>query len=206
MTGSSTPTPAPTPTPSARRGQATAGLLAVVGLALAGLAAQARWVTAAPASPDLPGSARVELSGGALVPALVPLALVAAAGLVAAVAAGRMARGVLRLVASVVVVLAGLAVAWVALRGTTDPAAAVRSVEAARTASASLAVDRSPVGWVSVLGGLVLTGAGLVALATGRRWPGLGARYDRDPAASDAGRRPPATTWDALERGDDPTR
>lgn len=181
-----------------------AGLI-LLGLALVAVSSRARWVTAVPADPALPGSARVPVEGHDLVPSAVPLALVSAAGLVAAVATGRVARGVVRLVASVVVVLAGLGLAWSAFAAAADLPGRFRHVEAVRQAGATLAVDPSPVRWIAGPGGLLLVGGGIVALAVGRGWPGLTARYERDPAAPRA-TAGPTSTWDAIERGDDPTR
>lgn len=183
---------------------AVAAGLVLLGLVLVAIASHARWVTAAPADPELPGSARVELRGSELVPSAVPLALVSTAGLVAAVATGRAARGLVRLLASVVVVLAGLGVAWSTFTAAADLPGAFRDVEAVRQASATLAVDPSVVRWIAGPGGLLLAAGGVVALLVGRGWPGLAARYERDPSAP----RPagPTSAWDALERGDDPTR
>lgn len=188
-----------------RRGLLIAALLVALGLILVGAASSSRWVTAVPADPELPGSARVVLKGRALVPAAVPLALVSAAGLLAAVAIGRAARGLLRLLASVVVVLAGLGLAWVAFRAAGDLPGAFRNLDVTRQAAATVARDPSPVRWLAGPGGILLAAAGVVALAVGRGWPGLAARYERDPAAPRAARAP-GSTWDALERGDDPTR
>jgi uncharacterized membrane protein (TIGR02234 family) len=184
---------------------AVAALLAVLGLLLVAIASTMRWVTAVPSAPDVPGSARVPLKGSALVPSAVPLALVGVAGLVAAAAAGRMARGALRTAAAVLVVLAGLGLAYLALHAATDLPRALAGIEAARQGSATEAVDPNPVRWLAGVAGIVIAGAGAVALMVGRGWPGLAARYDRDPAAPG---RPaaPASTWDAIERGDDPTR
>jgi hypothetical protein len=78
---------------------------------------------------------------------------------------------------------------------------------------------------LAVAGGLALAAAGVLALVLRRSWPGLTARYERDDAApaaaagtSSAGAgssaaptttapttTAPTTTWDALERGVDPT-
>jgi uncharacterized membrane protein (TIGR02234 family) len=189
-----------------RVGLAAAGGLAVLGLVLVAASGTARWVTAAPAVPELPGAARVPLTGSTLVPAAVPLALMGVAGLLAAAAAGRMARGLLRGLASILVMIAGAGIAWLALRGVTDPAAAFRTLDGPRQASATVAVEKSAVGYATVAGGLAILAAGASALFAGKSWPGLAARYERDPAEPANRSAAPATTWDALERGDDPTR
>jgi hypothetical protein len=192
-------------TARARRGLAIAALLAVIGLLLVAVASTTRWVTAVPAAPEVPGSARVPLKGSALVPSAVPLALVGVAGLVAAAAAGRMARGALRTGAAVLVVLAGLGLTYLALHAAADLPRALAGVEATRQSSATEAVDPNPLRWLAGIAGVAVAAAGAVALIVGRGWPGLAARYERDPAAPG---RPsaPASTWDAIERGDDPTR
>jgi len=65
--------------------------------------------------------------------------------------------------------------------------------------------DGLPVGWplAALLGGLAIAAAGVLAAARGRGWPRLGARYARAAVAR------PGTgtlaTWDALDRGEDPT-
>ena len=66
-------------------------------------------------------------------------------------------------------------------------------------------VDPSSVRWLAGAGGLVLAAGGVVALVAGSGWPGLAARYERDPAAPTAATGP-TSAWDAIERGDDPTR
>ncbi len=189
-----------------RRALALAVALAVLGLVLVAIAAQARWVTLLPLDPELPGSSPVRLTGRALVPALVPLALVGAAGVLAATAAGRMVRGVLRTAAAAVVVAAGVGLALLAAGATASPASSGRKLDVARQASASVGSMPSAVGWLAVAGGVFVALAGVVALLGGRSWPGLAARYERDPAAPTRTTAAPASPWDAIERGDDPTR
>jgi uncharacterized membrane protein (TIGR02234 family) len=189
-----------------RRALALAVAFAVVGLVLVAIAARARWVTLLPLDPELPGSSPVRLTGRALVPALVPLALVGAAGVLAATAAGRMVRGALRTAAGAVVVAAGVGLAALAGGVTVAPASSGRKLDAARQASATIEAMPSAVGWVAVVGGVLIALAGVVALVGGRTWPGLAARYERDPAAPTRTTAAPASPWDAIERGDDPTR
>jgi uncharacterized membrane protein (TIGR02234 family) len=58
-------------------------------------------------------------------------------------------------------------------------------------------------------GGVIILGGGVSALTRGHLWPGMSARYDRKPArAVPASTSTPVdnrATWDALDRGDDPT-
>ncbi len=75
---------------------------------------------------------------------------------------------------------------------------------------AALGLDAQPVdvtvsAWwiVAALAGLAMAACGIVAVVDGAAWPRLGARYSR----SVAGGAPvtAAATWDALDRGEDPT-
>jgi hypothetical protein len=121
-------------------------------------------------------------TGAALLPWLPALALVALAGAGAVLAT----RGLLRTAVGVLLLVCGLGLAVGALSQLGSGAAA---------------------GWVlaAALGGLAVAAAGVLTVARGRAWPGMAARYERPvPAAG-----PPKTGaqfWDALDRGDDPTR
>jgi uncharacterized membrane protein (TIGR02234 family) len=61
--------------------------------------------------------------------------------------------------------------------------------------------------WLALIGCLLVALAGVAVLLRGHRWPVLGASYERrralDPAVerAEGGR----TAWDALDRGEDPT-
>src|SRR3954447_2994018 len=125
----------------ARVGLATAAGLAALGLLLVAAAGTARWVTAVPGVPELPGASRVPLEGSTLVPAAVPLALVGVAGIVAAATAGRIARGALRLAAACLVVASGVGLVLLAGTVPTHPGDAVRNAERARQANATAAAD-----------------------------------------------------------------
>ena len=56
---------------------------------------------------------------------------------------------------------------------------------------------------VAVVSGVAVLACGLLALLDGPAWPRLGARYSRPDTHS--GRPSAASTWDALDRGEDPT-
>jgi hypothetical protein len=58
---------------------------------------------------------------------------------------------------------------------------------------------------LTALGGLVVAGAGALTVARGKKWPGMAARYDR-PSQVSGPPRSEAQIWDALDRGEDPTR
>jgi hypothetical protein len=188
----------------AARSLGPAAALAALGLLLVAVAGTMHWLTAVPGQPVIPGASRVPLKGSALVPAALPLALMATAGLVAAAAAGPMLRGILRGVAALLTVVAAVGLVVLVVRVTSDPAPTVARVESARQSAATGVAERTLAPVLSLVGGLALTATGGIALVFRRRWPGLAVRYERDPA-SPAAQKPAATAWDALDRGDDPT-
>ncbi len=57
----------------------------------------------------------------------------------------------------------------------------------------------------TALGGLAVAAAGALTVVRGKEWPGLAARYDR-PSRPAGKPQTDAQVWDALDRGDDPTR
>jgi Tryptophan-associated transmembrane protein (Trp_oprn_chp) len=166
------------------------GVAAAAGVAL--FAASRTWlvetvVRAAPLPPVI-----TSRSGGALSPALPALALVALAGAGGLLAA----RGRGRTVVAGLVLVAGLGLAGLA--------------------ATKLGVA---FGWavLTVAAGVGVAAAGLVALLRGSAWPSLGARYERadertdrsgqvDTPAEPNGEIASQTLWDAIERGEDPTK
>jgi hypothetical protein len=68
-------------------------------------------------------------------------------------------------------------------------------------------------GWpvLAAVGGAAVAVAGALAIGYGRRWPAMGARYERaEPwsgsrTTADPSRRSPEQLWEALDRGEDPT-
>lgn len=188
--------------------------IAVVGCAVASavvlFAASRTWLVEVTARPAPLPPTSVAHSGGSLVPALTALALVALAGAGAILAT----RGRARTVVAVFLSAVGLGI-------TAVPAIALG--------------DRGVTwGWVVVaaVAGLGVAAAGAMTLRYGRGWPGMGARYDRAGAAtgaaapdgrteiddriagvsrSDATSDTPASDtdmawWDAIDRGEDPTK
>jgi uncharacterized membrane protein (TIGR02234 family) len=140
--------------------------------------------------------------------------LVAAAGLVllAAAVALLAVRGAGRTAVGALMTVTGVALAWTAGRalagGLQVAAAEVPVVEG------NPVVEVSTVWPVAcVVAGVLGACAGLFAVLRGRRWPGMGSRYERT-GAPDGGRRVarPETdedraqlAWRALDRGEDPT-
>jgi uncharacterized membrane protein (TIGR02234 family) len=168
----------------------------------------------------------LDVSGRTVDSAPTAFALVALAGVVAMLAT----RGTARRIVGVVLVLAGAGIAWRALASS-----AAVGVGRARTLVTQnhQTVDALSVTphvtthsvwpWLTVLCGLAVVVSGVLAAWSGHRWPSLSSRYERagaddtdmtlapDSASSDEDeqreRSKAATTlWNALDRGDDPTR
>jgi Tryptophan-associated transmembrane protein (Trp_oprn_chp) len=166
-----------------RRQRLLAVLACLAGGALAFFAVTRIWAVEVVPRPAPLTPLRTERSGGSLVGWLAPLPVVAVAGAGALLATRRAGRGLI----GVLLLVEGLAIA----------------------AGAGYGLTRADnPGWplVAVLGGLLVAGAGGVAVAKGRDWPGMGARYQR---RDDVRPAPfPSTSqdvWDALDRGQDPT-
>ncbi|HWD06407.1 MAG TPA: Trp biosynthesis-associated membrane protein [Amycolatopsis sp.] len=119
--------------------------------------------------------------------ALVPLALLALAGVAGVVATGGWTRRIL----GVLLALAGLAGIWTGVNG-------VKFGWAPGLPVAQLLLGRG----LAVLGGILLVVAGLVAVKGAGAARRLGSRY----SAPGAKRRDPDTElWEALSEGEDPT-
>lgn len=153
-----------------------------IALAALPLAAAALWSASALAwggrlkpRPGTDVAVAVDVTGSEVAPALVPLALLALAGV-----AGLLA-------------LAGL---WRRLLGPVLLAAGVYPVWAGLGAPAPT--------WGSVLavaGGALLGAAGVVVAVAGHRMPRMGSRY----SAPAGGRKAQPDLWQSLDDGDDPT-
>ena len=180
-----------------RRELTLAVLLTAVGGGLALYAASRQWwVTHTPRLAPLPDSIE-HVKGREVapwVPAMGFVGLAGAAALLATKRFGRLAVGVLLILAGVAAVIGGV----VGLRAKSD--APGQRVEVA-TFPPSLALAA----------GVLLAAAGLVVVARFRLWQaksaGLGSRYD-SPAkarAKTASPNDPAALWDAIDRGEDPT-
>jgi len=122
--------------------------------------------------------------------ALVPLALLALAGVAGLVATGGWARRVL----GAVLALAGLAAVWTGIDG-------VRFGGYAD----GLPVTQMLLGrGLAVLGGILVAAGGSAAVRTAGRSARLGAKYAA-PATRKKERDPDAELWEALSEGEDPT-
>ncbi len=197
-------------------GPAAAVLLALLGAVLALLSASRPWVHAVVTDPVL-GRTTVTASGrqaAAVVPAV---ALVALAGGVALL----LSRVIGRRVTGVLLVLAGAAAAAASVSTVRSPDAGIadlvgRALATVGSTDAQVSVTAWP--WVAVVGGALVVCAGTLAVVQARRWGTPRSRYESpvDPAHSagvEVRPAPPAgpgddpgATWDALTRGEDPTR
>jgi hypothetical protein len=164
------------------RGRTLAVVACVAGAGLALFAVGRTWTHVTVVRPAPLPPLHEARTGTALLPWLSALALVALAGAGALLAT----RGLLRAAVGVLLLLSGLGLAGGAV--------------------ARLVAGASP-GWplATALGGLIVAGAGLLTVARGREWPGMGARYDR-PVRAPGPPRSESQIWDALDRGEDPTR
>ncbi len=192
------------------RSRLLSALVALAGAGLLVVAAGRPWVTRIVT--DVPGVAQVEAAGDRVAPAAPALALVAAAAAVAVLVTGRVGRRV----AAVVLLLAGIG-ALVAVAGVLlGPADAVAGAVATTTGRAGPVAGPPPTVtawvWCALTAALLVVGAGLTAVLRAGSWPAPGRRFEAAPSgAAGAAGAPPAAddaigAWDALSRGDDPTR
>ncbi|WP_261555341.1 Trp biosynthesis-associated membrane protein [Frankia tisae] len=194
---------------AARRGRRER-VLAVVGCLLgAGLVlvcSGATWISARVGTPrgGLDATAvaaplAVHWTGGDIASAATALALVGLAAAVAIIATRRIGRPIVGLLA----VAAGIGIAYVAVHVGSDPLAALRDTDQVRQFAPGgraeiSGVHRTVAPWLAMLGGVLLTAAGGLAVLRGRSWPGMSGRYQAREAR-------PVDAWDAIERGRDPT-
>jgi hypothetical protein len=131
----------------------------------------------------------VALSGRDLLPGAAASGWIALAGIAGLVATRSWGRSVV----AVIVLIAGLTGSAAAIAFAARPSGFIGSL------TASVSASRNP-GWlVALAGGLCTIAAAAWALARGRRWATMGARYHR--AAPESTR----STWDLQDMGQDPT-
>ena len=172
------------------------------------LLAQTRsWVT----TPVLgiTGRTTVSADGAGASPGAGAFALVAAAGALAMLLAGRWVRQAI----AVVLALAGAAITALAVTVLRAPQDAVAAAVAAATGTVGrsapgAAVSAWPV--VSGLAGVVILVAAVVALLRSPGWPGPSRRYEREESGTATAFPPPQEqdpmdAWDRLSVGEDPT-
>jgi uncharacterized membrane protein (TIGR02234 family) len=180
-------------------------LLLVVAAAVLWGASRLTWVSQLVESVTGPRTSTAD--GASVEPILVPwalLCLAAVGGLVATAGWGRRVVGTL-------VAVAGL---WAVLRGAAGlvaPTADALPV-GVRPGDRPLPAEAVAAGpLLAVLGGLLMLGAGLLAVRWAAVLPRMGARYDAPRGAAGGDQRPPPADpdralWEALDEGRDPTR
>ncbi|GAA2984077.1 Trp biosynthesis-associated membrane protein [Actinokineospora diospyrosa] len=152
-------------------------LLPVSAAALWG-AARLPWEHTVRARPGTDATTTAAVPGEELVPALVPLAVLALAAIAGALALS----GLWRRLLGAAVGLLGLVPVWSGL------------TVGAEFAGRALAVA----------GGVLMLAAGVLLVVTGHRAPRLGGRY-RSPGAAKESARVEEDLWAALSEGQDPT-
>ncbi len=193
---------------SGRRELTVAVLVAVLAAALALTAGGQEWaeVTAQRPAPLPPVS--TVITGTEAAP------LVPAAGLVLLAAAGALlaVRGAGRIAVGLVMVLAGAGLAWSSGRVLAGMDVVTARLRALGVPAEQISTDVAaalPV--LVVVAGVLGTAAGSLAVVRGRGWPGLGRRYERPGVAAGV---PPRgridedrahDAWRTLDRGEDPT-
>jgi uncharacterized membrane protein (TIGR02234 family) len=207
-TGETSPRPARRPA-SREFGAALAAGALGAGIAL--LAARQPWAHARfPAENPLPGST-VALTGQDLTAAVSALAIAGLACLAAVIATRRVLRRISGMLLAVFG--AGIAVAAATSTGAAHVAAVAAdhpgSGVSAHPATGGPRPDITMVAfpwWVAALfGGVLLVAAGALTVWRGTRWPGMSSRYERPGGAPPVVSGDPATVWEALDRGTDPT-
>jgi hypothetical protein len=156
------------------------------------------WITTVVVDPGLP-TVVVALTGGDLDPAGAALGLVGLAGVAGLVATRRTGR----IVAGVAVLALALRFALTWSTGSGAGANVLRLV-AERSGATAVGVSSATSWWVlAAVGGALVAGSGLAAVAYGGTWPTLGRRYDAAPVATSVD--PARSAWDQLDDGEDPT-
>jgi uncharacterized membrane protein (TIGR02234 family) len=203
------------------RSRLACALAGLLGAGLLVVVSGRPWVTRV--LTDVPGVPRVSASGDNAVPAVPALALVAAAAAVALLVTGRLGRSL----AAAVLLLAGLGAAGAALTVFAAPAQAVAgAVTAASGRSAGVSGPPAAVTawiWPALGAAALVAAAGVAAVLRARTWPAPGRRFESPEAAVRTGEGRGTTAggpgaggvrgqgdaigaWDALSRGEDPTR
>lgn len=192
--------------PESRRELGLAVGLCLVGSALVLLAVRRPWLSYASSGDLTIRGLTTEVRGTAVAGAAQALSLVGIAGVIAIAAT----KGVGRVVVGAIVALAGvLVVAQVVdLLGSGLGHRLATSGCHGRCLLSQEQYDASPTwAWpvLTLVGGLLMAAGGVLVAWRGRRWAALSSSYEV-PTAREA--QPPVTdkgTWDALDRGDDPT-
>ncbi len=173
-------------------------LVALLGAAAAASAAAITWWTA-PYRDSLTGALTVSASGAQQVPELVPLALVALAGLGATFATRGRARA---LIGGLLAACGALLAVHSAIAFGSEPTSVLTDLR--RPAQPAGPAVMHPLGpAVAMVGGLLIAMAGVLVLLGKASMVKMGSRYDAP--ARPKGADVQADLWRALDRGADPT-
>ncbi len=201
-----------------RSSRSLALLLCLAGAALLLAGASGQWASARITGLAPLPDRDVVVRGADLVGGLRALGVVALAGVPALLAArrrGRQAVGVLLLAAGVAAVaLTGRVLADLSERvyvsdAWSDSAGPLPPGDGFVLLAAPTSVDGTAWPYAVLVAGLLVAVAGLLAVVRGASWEALGARYEPPAAAGTAPAPAPEGdkhTWEALDRGEDPTR
>ena len=187
------------------RGLGLAVLLCLLGAFVVLVGAGREWASVQVAAGALTDAQTVSVAGTELAGGVRGLGLVGLAGVVALAATRRVGR----VVVGALLLLTGAGV--VATVVGVDLGAATLDSEAVGSAGGRVEGDVATTAWpwLTALGGVLLAAAGLLTVARGRSWPGLGQRYEAPAAREQAAPATPAqierSLWEALDRGEDPT-
>jgi uncharacterized membrane protein (TIGR02234 family) len=140
----------------------------------------------------------VNLTGRNVAAAAVPLALVAAAGLIAVALVRRWIRRVL----AVLILAAGVGVLIAVVRVIADANRIARDSSKVRTAGAFVSAQLTAAPYLCAVGAVLIIAGAVIGVLSAGSWPGPTSRYER--ANARAAR--PADPWEALDRGEDPTQ
>lgn len=186
-----------------------------------GLAAGSRpWLALTVARGDPLPPVGAVVTGSDLAPLVPGLAIVVLAGVVGLLATRRWGR----VVVGALLAVAGAGLLWAALPalgGTSGDALRAAAFDAGLPAGEVTGASTTTGPALAVVAGVLAVLAGALVVLRGRQWPGLGSRYETPSARAApkpveeagatgavAGEVPPADRmlWDALDRGEDPTR
>ena len=217
------------PAAGARREYLLTLLAGAIGAAVVLLAARQGWARVVTIEPHPLPASRVTVSGQDLIPAAGALGLAALAGLAAVLATRGLARRVVggllaafgvAIAASVSLPVTAAQARSAAVGATTAQAGSVPggstvgsgttpgtggSGVAGLTLASHVEMAAFPWRWAVLAGGLLVIGTGLLVAWRGTRWPVMSSRYDRPAGREPSPAADPASLWESLSQGLDPT-